>query len=361
MRRRTVAPFLGIVLALAASSCSSDSGTAASTLGSTAVRPATTPTTAATTVAPTTVAASTTTAPFVLPEAESKTLLDQLVTAGAPGAIMAVSVHGGPTTLLTSGVSDPRTKTPMTATDVMPIASLSKTFVGALALLLVKDGKIALDKPISAYHVDFPRANLITTRELLSHTSGLAQTGGNSHGYPHASLDWQNKLLSDLQHHFTIDEVLAYVRNRPLLFAPGTSTSYSNINTILLAKVIENVTGQTWTAALHDRLLTPLHLSSIFDAANEVPAVEPVPGLFVLEGNPTVLNTADFGHMSTVSGAGPAGSLVSTSADLITWGNALLRDKTVLGPELSAARVPPLPHRARRTDRAGSVGGALRA
>jgi D-alanyl-D-alanine carboxypeptidase len=248
---------------------------------------------------------------------------------------MAVSVHGGPPTILTSGVSDPKQKTPMKATDVMPIASVSKTFVGALALLLVKDGKVALDSPISTYGVDFPKADVITVRELLSHTSGIPPLGGDSGGNDPYALDWQNKLLGDLKHHFTLDEVIAYVRGRPLLFAPGASTSYSNINTILLGKVIENVTGQTWTAALHDRVLTPLHLNSIFDAGNEVPAQAPMPGLFVLQGNPTVLNNADFDHMSTVSGFGPAGSLVGSPADLITWGNALLRDKTVLGPELS--------------------------
>jgi D-alanyl-D-alanine carboxypeptidase len=283
----------------------------------------------------TTVAASTTTTRFVLPEAQSQALLDQLVAGGAPGAIMAVSVHGGPPTILTSGVSDPKKKTPMKATDVMPIASVSKTFVGALALELVKDGKVALDKPISTYHIDFPKANVITVRELLSHTSGVPPLGGDTGGNDPYALAWQNKLLADLKHHFTIDEVLAYVHDRPLLFAPGTSTSYSNINTILLAKVIENVTGATWTAELHHRLLTPLHLSSIFDAGNEVPKVAPVPGLFVLQGNPTVLNNADFDHMSTISGFGPAGSLVATPVDLITWGNALLRNKTVLGPEMS--------------------------
>jgi len=283
----------------------------------------------------TTVVATTTTAPFVLPTAQSQALLDQLVAAGAPGVIMAVSVHGGSPTILTSGVSDPKKKTPMKATDVMPIASVSKTFVGALVLLLVSDGKVALDTPISAYHVDFPKANVITVRELLSHTSGIPPLGGDKGGNDPYALAWQNKLLADLQHHFTLDELIAYVRDRPLLFAPGTATSYSNINTILLAKIVENVTGHTWTKALHDRLLTPLHLTSIFDAGNEVPKVAPVPGLFVLQGNPTVLNNADFDHMSTVSGLGPAGSLVATPADLITWGNALLRNKTVLGPELS--------------------------
>ncbi len=248
---------------------------------------------------------------------------------------MAVSVHGGPPTILTSGVSDPKASLPMKPTDIMPIASVSKTFVGALVLLLVNDGKVALDSPISTYGIDFPNADVITVRELLSHTSGLPPLGGDRGGPDPYSLAWQNKLLGDLKHHFTIDEVLAYVRDRPLLFAPGTSTSYSNINTILAAKIIEAVTGQTWTAALHDRLLTPLNLTSIFDAGNETPTVPAIQGLFVLEGNPTVLNTGDFDHTSTASGLGPAGSLVASAADLITWGNALLRDKTVLGPDLS--------------------------
>ena len=176
---------------------------------------------------------------------------------------------------------------------------------------------------------------MITVRELLSHTSGIPPLAGDSGGNDPYALAWQNKLLADLKHHFTIDEVISYVHDRPLLFAPGTATSYSNINTVLLAKIIENVTGQTWTKALRARVLTPLHLTSIFDAGNEVPKVAAVPGLFVLQGNPTVLNNADFDHMSTVSGLGPAGSLVASPADLIMWGNALLRNKTVLGPEMS--------------------------
>ena len=174
-----------LVSMVAVASCSSTTATSShSTSAATA-----TSTTAATVATPSTVAATTTTAPFVLPEAQSQRLLDQLVAAGAPGAIMAVSVHGGPPTILTSGVSDPKTMTPMKSTDVMPIASVSKTFVGALALLLVRDGKVALDSPISTYGIDFPKADVITVRELLSHTSGLAPLGGDSGGSDPYALD----------------------------------------------------------------------------------------------------------------------------------------------------------------------------
>lgn len=347
MHFKTLTPGLGVViaLALAATSCGS-SGSASSSSGSSTETASPSPTDAQTSAsaatsttrpsAATTTSTSAPPAPFVFPQAASQALLEQVVAStGAPGAIMAVSVHGGSPTILASGVSDPKTRVPMNPTDIMPIASVSKTFVGALLLLLVRDGSVALDSPISTYGIDFPNAAVITVRELLSHSSGLPPLGGDTSQPDPYSLDWQNKLLSDLAHHYTLDEVLAYVRDRPLLFTPGTSTAYSNINTDLEAKIIEQVTGQAWTEALHDRLLTPLALSTVFDAANEVPPVPAMQGLFVLEGNSTVLDTGDFDHTSTISGVGPAGSLVADAADLITWGNALLRDDSVLGPELS--------------------------
>jgi D-alanyl-D-alanine carboxypeptidase len=331
---KTLVPCLGVTLALTSASCSSSTTASSTPTPSNAV--------STSSAAPTTQPQSTSTsssapdAAFALPLESSQALLDQLVTStGAPGALMAVSVHGGPPTILTSGVSNATTKVPMKPSDVMPIASVSKTFVGALLLLLVRDGKVALDAPISTYGIDFPHATVITVRELLSHTSGLPPLGGDTGRPDPYSLAWQNKLLGDLHHHFTLDEVLAYVRDRPLLFAPGTSTAYSNINTDLAAKVVEQVTGTSWTAALRDRLLTPLGLSTVFDPGNEVPTVAAMQGLFVLEGNPTVLDTGNFDHASTVSGLGPAGAIVAGAADLITWGNALLRDDTLLGPDLT--------------------------
>jgi CubicO group peptidase (beta-lactamase class C family) len=198
---KTLVPCLGVTLALTSASCSSSTTTSGtpttSNAGSTSSAPPTTQPegTSTSTSAPN--------APFTFPLASSQALLDQLVTStGAPGALMAVSVHGGPPTILTSGVSNPTKKLPMQPTDVMPIASVSKTFVGALILLLVRDGKVVLDAPISTYGIDFPNADVITVRELLSHTSGLPPVGGEGNRPGPNSLAWQNKLLGDLHHHF---------------------------------------------------------------------------------------------------------------------------------------------------------------
>lgn len=252
---------------------------------------------------------------------------------------MGVSVHGGPPTILVSGVSDPRLQTPMKPDDVVFIASNTKTFVGALMLLLVGEGKVALDAAINTYGLDFPNGDVITVRELLSHTSGIPPEGSDTGSVGGLyGAEFQSKILSDLSHVYTTAEIVAYVRDRPLLFPPGTSTGYSNTNTILAAQIIENVTGQTLTQQLQDRLFTPLQLTSTYYSAQQVPAIPPVPvipGLFTLQPDAALLNTADFDKTALLTAIGPAGAMASNATDMLAWGNALLRSGSVLGPDLT--------------------------
>jgi D-alanyl-D-alanine carboxypeptidase len=114
---------------------------------------------------------------------------------------------------------------------------------------------VRLDSPINSYGVNFPNGDRITARELLSHTSGIPPLGGDRGSPDRYSVAFQQKILADLHHHYTAAEIIAYVRDRPLLFPPGTATSYSNINTILAGQIVENMTGQTLTMALRTRLL----------------------------------------------------------------------------------------------------------
>ncbi|MEO5900793.1 MAG: serine hydrolase domain-containing protein [Ilumatobacteraceae bacterium] len=252
---------------------------------------------------------------------------------------MGVSVHGGPPTILVSGVSDPKLKTPMKPDDVVYIASNTKTFVGALVLLLVSDGKVSLDAPINSYGLDFPYGDVITVGELLTHTSGIPPEGSESGtGSDLYAAEFQAKIFSDLAHAYTMAEIVAYVRDRPLLFPPGTSTGYSNVNTILAAQIVEKVTDQTLTQQLQTRLFTPLRLTSTYYTAQETPVVPPVPvvpGLFTLQPGGAVLNTADFDETALLTAIGPAGAMASNATDMLTWGDALLRTGTVLGPDLS--------------------------
>jgi len=217
---------------------------------------------------------------------------------------------------------------------IFAIASITKTFTAALILKSVRDGKIDLDAPINTYGVDFPNGDKITVRQLLNHTSGIPPLGGDG-GHDAYAAAFQQKILGDLSHHYTPSEIIAYVRDRPLLFPPGTSTAYSNVNAILAGQIVEHVTGTSLVSAFHTELLDPLKLASTHYAAAEPPPVKPIPGEFTLDDKGPVLNTGDFDSTSVLTSTGAAGAMVSDAADVVTWGNALLRDGSVLGADLT--------------------------
>jgi D-alanyl-D-alanine carboxypeptidase len=283
---------------------------------------------------------STTTVPAaVVPVAALQRELDALIAAQhAPGAVLGIRVRGGDPVELVSGI-EPGTQRRLTATDQFRVASLTKTFTGAEILELVQRGSVKLDDHIAKYVSDWPHGDEITLRELLGHTSGIPPLGGDRGGpdpYADAAFAFTT---ADLHRRFTPEEVLDFVRDRPLLFAPGSATSYSNINAILLGQVIAKVTGMSVGKAFQRDLLGPLQLRDTHYAAEE-PA-QPTAGLLQV-GTDTV-NSSLIDATSDITSSGAAGAMVMNIPDLLTWGEALLRDHTVITGRLAddAFRVAP--------------------
>lgn len=266
-----------------------------------------------------------------VPEDELQRELDALVAEReAPGAVLTFSVRGQAPVVLVSGI-EPGTNRPLAITDQFRVASITKTFVAAEMLSLVDEGQAALDDHLEIYLPDWPHADEISLRQLLDHTSGVPPLGGDR-GAPDPYSDASNALvLADLSHHFTPDEILAFVRDRPLLFPPGTSTSYSNVNTILLGKVISEISGLTLGEALHQDLLDPLSLTDTHYAAEE--PSEPVAGLQPL--GDTLFDVSAIDNTADITSQGAAGAMVMTMADLLSWGESLLRDRTIAGDSLA--------------------------
>ena len=270
-----------------------------------------------------------------------ETRLRQLVReAGAPGAIAGVVVRGGTPTIVATG-TDPHTKAALTTSDSFRIASVTKTFVGALALRLVQQGKLSLDDPVSTYDPSWPRGDEITIRMLLSHTSGLAPWGGDrgSQGpYSDAADSFE---LAHYGKQVPPEEVLAVASGRPLLFEPGSATSYSNINTILLGHIISTITGRTLGTELHRELLDPLKLTGTRYAAEE--SASPIAGLSDLSGPGSKLDTGPVDWTGSTSIGGAAAAMVSTIGDLLTWGDAFLRRRAAVKDPLGteALRIAP--------------------
>ena len=254
---------------------------------------------------------------------------------GAPGVVAAVQVGTGTPTIVASG-ADAKTGAPLDPHVPFAVASITKTFVGALVLQLVDDGTVGLDDRLAKYVPDFPNADRITLRQLLTHTSGIPPEGDDAGQSPY-SAEFEELILANLSKSFTPDEILAFVRDRPLDFEPGTGVQYSNINTILLAKVVETVIGTDLTTALHQRLIDPLGLSHTYYAATET-GEEATSGVFTLAAGGPLVNTADFPSIGLLSALGAAGAMVSNVDDLLTWGAQYLRAGAMGHVDLSRSR-----------------------
>jgi D-alanyl-D-alanine carboxypeptidase len=252
-----------------------------------------------------------------------------------PGAVAAVQVGTEPPVIVASG-TDARTGAPLDPHVPFPVASITKTFVGALILQLVDDGELALDDRVATYVPGFPNAERITLRQLLTHTSGIPPEGDDAGPSPYSDV-FEDLLVANLDKSFTPDEVLAFVRDRPLYFDPGTGVEYSNVNTILLAKVVEAVTGNDLTTAFHERLIGPLGLTHTYYGATET-GETPASGVFTLVDGGPLVNTADFPSRGLLSLLGAAGGLISNVDDLLTWGTEYLRAGALGQVDLARSR-----------------------
>jgi CubicO group peptidase (beta-lactamase class C family) len=167
-----------------------------------------------------------------------------------PGMSVAVVTDGQVALAQGYGLSNVATGSPTRADTRFDIGSVTKSFTAIGVLLLYQESQgtshpLNLDAPISTYlhntrSFKLPRKwSHVTTRELLAMTSGIPDVGDAG--------PWPAKLQS--------------VGNQPLLYAPGTETSYSNTNYDLLGELIEQWTGQSYSSFIQDRILGPLGMS----------------------------------------------------------------------------------------------------
>jgi D-alanyl-D-alanine carboxypeptidase len=194
------------------------------------------------------------------------------------------------------------------------IGSATKTFVAVVVLQLADEGAIDLDAPIDGFMPDLADADRITPRQLLQHTSGLAEYINDP------------AVLNDHQHEWTSAELIAVAEAAGRVGEPGGAHHYANTNYIILGEIIEQVTGNSWADEVRTRIAVPLGLTSTREATDERPV-----GYAVVDGS--LVDTTLYANPST---GGAAGALLSTNRDLLAFGKAL-RDGTLLSPDSMAA------------------------
>jgi len=256
-------------------------------------------------------------------EPELQRALDQLVAAGAPGAIALVR-EGDRTIRFTSGHGNLKSRTPMRATDRFRVGSVTKTFVAAVVLQLVGERKLALEDTVERWLPGLvPNGKRITVRQLLNMTSGLFDYLADG------DKTVEGRVLSgDWNYRWSPRELVGISTAHKTKFAPGTGWSYCNTCYILLGLIVQEATGNSITAELRTRVFEPAGLrATSLDAGPRISGRR-ARG-YELLGTPPLV---DFSALSP-SLAWTAGALVSTADDLARFYRTLLGGR-LLRPDL---------------------------
>ena len=149
-----------------------------------------------------------------------------------------------------------RLSPPMEAAPQMQysIGWVSKQFTAAAVLLLVQEGKLNLNDPVSKYLPELTRAREVTIRMLLSHTSGYQDY------WP------EDYVMTSMMAPTTAQHILDEWGKRPLDFAPGTEWQYSNTNYVIAGRIVEQVSGMALIDLLEKRIFLPLGMVNVYDS-----------------------------------------------------------------------------------------------
>jgi D-alanyl-D-alanine carboxypeptidase len=224
---------------------------------------------------------------------------------GGPPGVISLVRRGGRTFVHRAGVADTRTKRRWRRLDHMRLASTSKAFSGAVALSLVRRGRLDLDDTIGERLPSLPAAwAAVTLGQALHHTSGLPDFT--------ASPAYQADLNADLLRHFTPPELIAYVAGDPLRFPPDSSYNYSNTDNVVVALMAEAATGRSYERLLRTRVFEPLGLSE-----TSLPSGADLPrpfahGYFFETGQPV----EDVSEAVSMSSVWASGGMQSTPIEL---------------------------------------------
>jgi CubicO group peptidase (beta-lactamase class C family) len=218
-----------------------------------------------------------------------------------PGAQLAI-YHDGETVAGEIGELKRGTGHPVTRDSAFPVGSITKCFTATVAMILAADGDVDLDLPIGDYVPGLGcLGGLTNLRQLLSHTSGLADISG----------------MEDLSA-VTLRRYVVNACQDDLVLRPGTGFSYSSPGYALAGLLIETITGMTWAEAVESILLRPLEIKPAFvNLQGTTPAAHSIATGHSV--NVTVGRTRPV-RQSQAPAIAPAGALAVSATDLVKLG-----------------------------------------
>lgn len=249
------------------------------------------------------------------PPADFSAKLDQIVTAAKqqqqiPAIIVAAGMMDRIVYSKAFGNADLENSIPATVETLIRTGSIAKPISAAAAMTLVDSGKLDLDAPVQKYCAPFPLKQWpITTRELLSHTSGIRH--------------YKEGEIESTRHYKWMSDGFAIFANDPLLFEPGTAFSYSTYGYTVVGCVIEGASGMRFEDYVAEHVLKPAGMTHTF--VDDVFEIVPhrARGYHKIKGQVKNAGLMDSSYKI------PGGGYVTTAEDLVRFAQALMNGKIV--------------------------------
>ncbi|WDI32719.1 serine hydrolase [Hyphococcus flavus] len=270
------------------------------------------------------------------------------LTAGFPGATAALSLPDGTLCEAASGLADLEQDIAMDDTHRMPAGSIGKTFVAAAALSLMMEGAIDYDDKAmrwlgdKSWFGDWPNADDITIGHLLTHTSGVA-TDYIADPEMLALFNQaiaEDKTLSSLG--VTHEDYAKAVSGTAPSFPAGEGFHYTDVSYVLVALIVEEVSGQSLEVFVQEKFLTPLNLNDIAPQKREMKNIAagyiPAPYRDAFGGVPEKSLTDDGVFVYDPEFEWGGGGYVSTAGDLALWARAWFGGEAISGDYLDVQR-----------------------
>ncbi|MDG5491788.1 serine hydrolase [Psychroserpens sp. SPM9] len=235
-------------------------------------------------------------------------------------ATMTVTNDGNITYEKAMGFADVENKIKNTKGTKFRIGSITKAFTAVMIFQLVDEGKITLNTPLSEYYPEITGAENIKIANLLNHSSGLYNITNDS--------DFGKWMLEKS----TKNEMVSRIKGYKLDFNPGEQTAYSNTNYLLLGYIIEALDKDAYPQILKKRITNKVELNDTYYGGKISSKNN--------ESHSYAIKAANWNKQleTEMSNPGGAGAIVSTSADLAKFINALFNNKLISISSLEAMK-----------------------
>ncbi|MFW0716313.1 serine hydrolase domain-containing protein [Pedobacter sp. N23S346] len=243
-------------------------------------------------------------------EVKVDSLLNQIFKdKNGPGGVFMVAKNGKPVYQKAFGNANIELGIKMVPQNVFQLGSMTKQFTAIAILMLVEQGKIDLQKPISVYIPDYPMGDKITVHHLLTHTSGIKD------------FTKMTSLNQIAQQNLSPKQMVDFFKNEAVDFNPAEKFEYNNSGYVILGYIIELVSGDTYENYINKNIFEKIGMKHSRYASDAAIIKNRAYGY--------QQKTSGYVNKTAISFSIPfsSGALMSTIDDMLLWQNALNKDE----------------------------------